>query len=39
MRLAIKVESTIANAAWACLLLHGVPMRQSIFHYEWQEQQ
>lgn len=29
----IKIESAIANAVWICLLLHGVPMKSSVFHY------
>jgi hypothetical protein len=35
----MQVESTIANAVWACLLMHGVPMRRSVFHYEWENKQ
>jgi hypothetical protein len=30
------VESAIKNAIWTCFLIHGVPMRRSIFSYQWQ---
>jgi hypothetical protein len=29
------VQSAIFNAVWLCFLLHGVPLKRSLFHYEW----
>ena len=28
-------EDMVANAVLGVLLLHGVPMKQSVFHYQW----
>jgi hypothetical protein len=30
------VESAIFNGTWVCLVLHGVPLKRSVFEYEWE---
>jgi hypothetical protein len=30
------IESAIFNAIWVCFLLHGVPMKRSVFHCRWE---
>lgn len=29
------IESTIFNGVWLNFVLHGVPLKRSVFHYEW----
>lgn len=31
-----QLESCIFNAVWLCFVLHGVPLKRSIFHFQWQ---
>ena len=33
------LESCIFNSVWVTLLLHGVPMKMSVFHYQWTDQE
>ena len=33
------VESAIFNAVWLAFLLHGVPLKQSVFMHQWKEGQ
>lgn len=31
------IESAIFNAVWVCFVLHGVPLKRSIYHHQWEQ--
>ncbi len=33
------IESLVLNAVWLCFVLHGVPLKRSVFHYQWEHGQ
>ena len=33
------IESLVFNAVWLCFVLHGVPLKRSVFHYQWEHGQ
>lgn len=33
------VESAIFNAVWVCFVLHGVPLKRSVYQHQWESGQ
>lgn len=31
------IESVIFNSVWLCLVLHGAPLKRSVYYHQWRE--